>query len=215
MLSRKVSKQKRGKNRRNRVDDDGVVFSVNGAFPRHVNSVSSQQVIRVNQSADFTAILSSSVTLETFFARSFQLSDLDQVSSLTAVFDQYRIDMIEFWLVPRSIDSTSNTSSHGLLTTVIDYDDATALTTTGQANDFNNALTSSGLNGHYRKFKPHIALAAYTGVFTSFANADAGWIDAASTGVQHYGIKGALTVTDAVYVYDAFARYHLSFRNLR
>jgi hypothetical protein len=140
----------------------------------------------------------------------FTLSALDQSSSLTTVFDQYRIVMIESTFYPQSA-----APPNGLVTSVIDYDDASTLASVGQALDYSNAMTVIGSVGFTRTFRPHCAVAAYSGAFTSFANEESPWIDCASASVQHYGIKLASTPTSSVIVYNAINRLWLQFRNVR
>jgi hypothetical protein len=142
----------------------------------------------------------------------FTINSVDQITALAAVFDQYRIDEIELWWIPRVIAGLSNP---GQVLSTIDYDDAAALTTVAQASDYDNCLTTSAYTGHYRRFKPHIALGAYSGTFTSYQNAGPSWIDFNSTTVQHYGVKFAVTVQSAASVFDVNIRYHISMRNVR
>jgi len=66
-----------------------------------------------------------------------------------------------------------------------------------------------------RKWRPHIATAAYSGVFTSFKNEPSTWIDVASPGVQHYGLKVAADVTSTNSVaIKMFVRVWVQFRNV-
>jgi len=165
------------------------------------------------QSRVGSAALTTSVTLQTFFAKSFTVGALPQIATLTALFDQYRISLVEFWLFPQ--ESAQGTNA-GEVAVVTDYDDATALTTFDQATEYQNCTIGTLRAGFYRKFVPHVASAVYgSGVFTSFANVTAPWIDAASTAVEHYGIKGAATVTTAVVVYDIMYRLTTEWRNVR
>jgi hypothetical protein len=184
-------------------------------MPAAHNYIPDNQVYKVSQSLVLANAIVTSLALATFATFSFSLSQLDQVASLVAVFDQYRIDEIEMWLFPHLSSNNAASGNPGLLATVIDYDDSNALTTFAQALDYTNCLTSSGLMGHYRRFRPHLATAAYSGVFTSFANDEETWIDAASTGVLHYGVKSAAATTSSVETYDAIVRFHVSLRNVR
>lgn len=177
--------------------------------------VPDNQVYKVTQTQVAGPVLTSSTTLPIFVARNFQLSFIDQAASWTSIFDQYRIDQIEYLLIPRQIDSVATATNLGLLASVIDYDDATALTTFPSALDYSNCLVGSGTQAHYRVFKPHVADAVYSGSFTSFSNTESEWIDAASPTVQHYGIKLACQATTNVQIYDEIVRYHISFRNVR
>jgi len=160
------------------------------------------------------AVHVSSAAVPTFVAFSFVLSNFDKATSYEAVFDQYRIVMVETTWIPGSTTIVSGGNS-GLFTTVIDYDDDTALTTIGNALDYASALTTDGITRHKRTFRPHIAAAVYSGAFTSFANLSGQWIDCASPAVKHYGIKSAWSVTTNVYSYDLIIRAHLQFRNTR
>jgi len=96
----------------------------------------------------------------------------------------------------------------------VDYDDANA-TLISYLQEYENALFGPGNLTHYRKWKPHAAIAAFQGTFAGYANVESPWIDSVSTAVQHYGLKTGITVTDAAYVYDITIRYTVSFRNTR
>jgi hypothetical protein len=159
--------------------------------------------------------LSSSTGGIAAFAANFILSDVDQYTSLTAVFDQYRITEVEVWLIPRLAVTTSSSQNPGQIASVVDYDDDTTLSSLNQALDYQNCMIDTGTVGHYRRFKPHAAVAAFSGSFTSYVNVVSPWIDAASPSVRHYGVKYVTTATDAVYVSDIFARLHFEFRNVR
>jgi hypothetical protein len=107
-------------------------------------------------------------------------------------FDQYRIQAIRFSIVPQNNAIglvTNSTTALTPLYCVIDYDDATALTSSAAAEEYNNCITLSPGESLSRTFQPRMAVGAYAGTFTGFANVAPQWIDAVSTGVQHYGIK--------------------------
>jgi len=97
---------------------------------------------------------------------------------------------------------------------VIDYDDATALTTFNAADDYPNNCQSTLVNGHYRRFTPHIT--ATFGTTASSGNLTAPWIDTGVTSIPHYGIKLAARITSASLVtINLVARLHVQFRNVR
>jgi len=122
--------------------------------------------------------------------------------------------MVEVTFMPTA-NMNAGTGAFGYFTTVVDYDDATALTLPAQALDYSNALSGEGYQAQRRVFKPHVAIAAYSGAFTSFANEESPWIDNISSGVQHYGVKTAWTVTAALQHMDVNVRMWLQFRNVR
>jgi len=192
-----------------------IVRLFSNDFPFFPTHVANENTYKLSQFVNVGTI-TSNVATAVFAAFAFVASAIDQISSLTAVFDQYRIDELEVWFWPKIAPGTGTITDPGLFATAVDYDDATALSTYNQALDYQNVLVSDGRQGHYHRFKPHAAIAAYSGAFTSFANQASPWIDAASTGVQHYGVKGAWTSTDTTgYTYAVQARFHMSFRNVR
>jgi len=171
------------------------------------------KVFPVTQEVLANAYLVSSTSITVFNSTSFNVGSLDQIASLTALFDQYRIVGIETWLVPEGQPASG--ADNGELATVIDYDDATMLSSFASALDYENVVVSNGAVGHYRKWKPHAAIAAYSGAFTSYANEESPWLDAASTGVLHYGQKMAITATTSSQSYDLVYRLHTEWRNFR
>jgi hypothetical protein len=159
--------------------------------------------------------ITSSTTLSTFTALNFQLNDLDQAASLSAIFDQYKIKMIEVEFIPGQNSQTSATGTTGLFATVVDYDDAAAVATMGALFDYTNCISDAGFNKQRRTFHPHAALAAYSGAFSSYANIESPWIDMNSLTVQHYGIKTGWTATPSVSIITVVVRYWIQCRNIR
>jgi len=160
------------------------------------------------------AAFSSSTTLPTFTATSVSLSVLDQVSTLIGLFDQYRIAMLEVRIVPRLTQNDTPSLVPGDFVSVVDLDDANALSTFNAALDYPSAVTTLSTREHKHTFVPHVAIAAYSGAFTSFANEAAPWIDAASSGVLHYGVKTAWQPTSTVLYQDIWIRMLVQFRNV-
>jgi hypothetical protein len=177
----------------------------------------SNQVYNITQSFETINVFTTSTTVPTSFNTSFNFGQLDQNASLATVFDQYRIRRIEAKFYPTAFGGTGVQLgvSAGLLTSVIDYDDA-ATVTVAQANDYQNALIVPVGTAFARTFVPHVALAAYSGsVFTQFANAYDQWIDANSTGVPHYGIKVATSITDVAVQYSMVVKMWIQLKNVR
>jgi hypothetical protein len=185
-------------------------------FPQMGSAVFDNLPYKFVQQYDASSSIFSSVTLNTYTAAFFQLSFLDQSSSLMTVFDQYRISLIEVTFLPRSNVNTSATGFYGNFYTVVDYDDSTALTTLAAASDYTNCIMTEGYKEHQHTFVPHVGIAASGGgVFTSYANEQAPWIDCSSNTVSHFGVKTAWSVTSAVCTYDVRQRVFLEFRNVR
>jgi len=132
-------------------------------------------------------------------ASAFTLSALPNYTEFTALFDSYRITRIDGNFV---FDANSGnvlaTATHLLsflpnLLLVNDYDDAVAL---GAVTDYEQYETFKvrRLDRPVKvSFVPMLAVGAYGGaVFTNYARAKGVWLDAASPGVEHYGLKFAV-----------------------
>jgi len=126
----------------------------------------------------------------------FTLADLDQVSQLIALFDQYRIDMVEVFIRP-SIGGYSAPAAGADLppefVVVADFDNLTVPTGLAYVRQYDNARDVAPYEGLYLKFRPILTMAAYSGgAFSGYSTQGDVWLDAANTTVQHYGIKWAL-----------------------
>lgn len=170
------------------------------------------KVHRFIQSLDFGQIFTTSTTLPTFFARSFSLNDVQQVTSFQSLFDQYRIDQLELWLYCDTAASINTTNP--IYYSVVDYDDANTPSALGSLQQYTNVIQTTLHDGHYMRFQPHIAAAVYSGAFTSFSNRKSDWIDSGSPGVQHYGIKVGVNVTASQISLRLQCRIHFSCRNV-
>jgi hypothetical protein len=123
---------------------------------------------------------------------SFTLSDLDNTASFTGLFDQYRIDAIRFTIRPNQNAIglfTNSTTTMVPLYCVIDYDNDNTLSTAIQARSYDNVMIIAPGESACRTFRPHVAVAAYSGTFVGFANQAMEWLDSATPTVRHYGIK--------------------------
>jgi len=219
MAGKSAARRTRGRpagkgGRLGKLPPDGSLYNSTGR-PQIIRVTTNNKEYRILDTYEVLAYLTASNAVATFVATYFTGSSLGQFSSLAAVFDQYKIEMIEVWLTPRMSAANGIALNFGQLHSVIDYDDATALTTIASALDYENCVFSSGDAGHYRRFVPHVAYATYSGAFNSYGNVAAPWIDAASSTVQHYGLKTAWTVCDSAYIYDAQFRLHMVWRNAR
>jgi hypothetical protein len=166
-------------------------------------------------SAQGTILTSNNITPQ-FFAKQWNTSDLVQFSSYAAVFDQYKIEKVEFWLTPFGTACAPGYPNNVRIYSVIDYDDSTTPSSVSALQQYENAVTTRCTDGHYVKFRPHIAVAAYGGAFTQFMNKECDWIDVGSTGVQHYGLKVGIdpTAASGSLNLDMITRITVSFRNV-
>lgn len=148
----------------------------------------------------------------------FQLQDLPAYTEFTTLFDQYRIREVDIAFIPLSNSVPPTSTSGGELTTVLDYDDGTALATEIAAFQYESAVTTPPWSVNRRKLVPRLATAAYAGAFTSYANMPSStWIDSTSIGVQYYGVKAVMpqATGSQVTLYDVIATYKIECRNTR
>jgi hypothetical protein len=158
---------------------------------------------------------------DSFTAFGIQLGFLTQYASWTALFDQYRIDLLQFIIRPQynmQALSAPGALKVPLLYTVIDYDDATVPSTITSLKEYANCSVSM-FETVVATFKPHVEMADYnTSVFTSFANMQDRWIDAASAGVPHYGLKlgleAGISGQTLLQTFDITVKVKVSFRNV-
>jgi len=169
------------------------------------------QTITANMRGELIGVLTSSTVATTYAGKSWAIVDFSGSSEFLGLFDQYRFDYIEAWLEPQQSQSTA-LSNQGILVSAIDLDDSAVPTSIVQVEDKQSSLTTGGLDGHYHAWSPHMAVATYSGAFTSFSNTPADWIDSGSPNVQHYGLKFSITSTSVAITYNLHYRARLSFR---
>jgi len=185
-----------------------------GVFP-HFGRVQrmDNRPYQFSQSLNLGTLYSTSVTAPTSNGFSFGTGNISQFSNFAAIFDQYRFSSVEVWVVPLSSASLGS-DSIGFLYSALDYDSAAPVTTTVIAQR-TDVMVTTHTQGHYRRFVPHVAVAAYSGsAFTQFANEQAPWIDCISAGVQHYGLLVSSDITSAVIAVTLFVRINVEFRNV-
>jgi hypothetical protein len=185
----------------------GIVYNIVAARPQP-SLTSLEQGISVTMGWSIPNLYTTSMSANLYGAQTINLSALSDYANYIALFDQYRIDQIEFWLAPNNA-----LASGGNYVTAVDLDDGTAPSTYTAVQAKQGSVTSGVVAAHYHKWKPHIAIAAYSGTFTSYSNQLAGWIDSASPSVAHFGIKTAFEPTPgATVVYNGEFRAVVSFR---
>jgi len=179
--------------------------------PYPTNGISLEQQITLELTNFSPSVITSSGTAGVNSYASFQvnLALFAGATTITAVFDQYKFEQLEVWLDP--IPTVAGSSC--FLTSAVDLDDSNVPTTPGQVLDHQGSLSGTGGSaGHYHKWKPHMAIAAYSGAFTSYSNSPATWIDVASPAVQHFGLKMAAVSTGNVVAFQLTYRAVISFR---
>jgi len=195
-----------------------VNWNVNAVpVPRFNNTLAhDNRPYNVIQTSNQGVVLTSDAALPKFFTKNFSTSDIIQFANFAQVFDQYKINRIECWLVPYGPATVIGYNNSTKIYSVVDYDDSNTPASNTALQEYQNCVTTRTCDGHYISFKPHIAVAAYGGAFTQFKNEPSGWIDCASGAVQHYGVKLGIdnTTANGDCKIDMFTRVHVSFRNV-
>jgi hypothetical protein len=144
-------------------------------------------------------------TPDQLFAQQISLANFANYANMLASFDQYRIREITMEWIPHNVTSfiTSGTVAtvaptgvynHNILVSCVDTDDSSTPATATVVLGHESAIVHGPFVKSFRRtFKPAIAVSAYQGAFTGFANFQDQWIDSASSGIQHYGVKYALS----------------------
>jgi len=212
-----IRKRKSKKPRRRTTTVDRTFFP-NGGYPyMSVHSSNSQSITITAMGA--STLFTSSTTVPIFASRSIQLNDFPAgsgsiVANMLTCFDQYRIDEVEAWLFSDAGNEVNQAPGGvGNLVSAVDLDDVSTPTTLQALMSYGSSLVSGGGAAHYHRWKPHVAIAAYSGAFSSFANQPSPWIDSASPGVQHYGLKAGISTTLGTIPYNLIVRAKITFRS--
>jgi hypothetical protein len=133
--------------------------------------------------------------------------------------DQYKILAVRVTISPDQNAVgffTNSTTAYTPLYCVLDYDDSNNLASVAAAEAYSNCIVLGAGESCERTFRPRMAISAYTGSFGGFANTSDLWIDAASTGVLHYGMKivipGATAAQTLLPSWQVSTEYFIAFR---
>jgi hypothetical protein len=183
-------------------------------------SVPDNQVFTVVQSTGNT-LLQQGASFN-YGGLSTKFSDLSQNAQLAYVFDQYRIDEVQYTFRPMFTANPMNSSGTTyapMLYVVVDYDDIASLTPAYFYQAYANC-NQSVYETVSVSFTPHVAVGIYGGsTFTAYGNRSRQWIDCSSSAVPHYGIKygcdagGAGQTNFQSWVVSC--RMRISFKNVR
>jgi hypothetical protein len=158
--------------------------------------------------------ITSSTTAEVTSALTFSLSSLPDYTEFTGLFDAYRIVGVKVCFYPAFLDTTA-TTLYPPIYTVIDYDDSNT-TSTAAYGEYDSCQVVQTGQYFERTLVPRVAIAAYSGAFTSFGQKAKMWIDCGSPSVNHYGLKYGIDIAGAANtLWTAVAHYSLEFRESR
>lgn len=188
-------------------------YNITQEWPRA--SVGNQRdiILRVNLEYSVTALTTNLVST-TLGSLLTSLSNYSGYAKFADLFDQYRFVSIEAWINPPASQSTPGAPEIGTWVTTVDLDDSTAPATYAACSMAQGAMQTSVLSAHYHRWKPSIDVAAYSGVFTSYANMTDQWIDCSSASVNQYGLKYAVSATSTAMTFNVIYRAVVEFRGI-
>jgi len=141
-----------------------------------------------------------------------------QASQLVALFDQYKICSVQLDFRPRVTSFLQGTVPSGMLFTVLDFDDANVPSSTNQLEQYATVRILPLTKRVPIKLRPYFATAGNSQISGNVTCVPKrGWIDAAYTDVNHYGIKYAISqgVAGALQTYDVVITVIMTWRRVR
>jgi hypothetical protein len=191
-------------------------FDVNQNWPGISRTTDSRHV-QIQIQTEYDGVLLTTSNIAAVGAGlSFALSTAPGSTTLCALFDQYRIDKVDVWMFPAANFATTGSMEQGVWTSAFDPDSGGTPASFNAMQAHSGVVQTSILASHYHSFVPQIAVAAYSGAFSSYTGIDPQWIDTVSSAVQHYGIQafaGNSTTNGIAITY--IARLTVSFRGLK
>lgn len=125
-----------------------------------------------------------------------QLQYLPNFTEFTTLYDEYRIDMVEFTFYLKNVPGNSSTvTEYPLLHYCIDNDDSGVPANLDEIRQHSNAkcVQLTEQKPIRIRYKPSVAQEIYrTAVTTAYASKSGIFVDAASNNVPHYGLKFGL-----------------------
>lgn len=188
------------------------------------------QMITVKKTRLFEDFLTTNLLSPVTSCVTFEPIYIGDWNTLTAVYDQYRIESVKFTLIPK-FNANGNTVPGntgqppftGIVATAIDYDSDTATSTIQEVLNYPSAKWTRGTAIHTRKFTPKPLLqsafvpASGTAdvVIASNSGTKNPWIDCTKGQVKHAGIRLAIEDSDNnPFVYDCIVEWIISLKNL-
>jgi hypothetical protein len=158
--------------------------------------------------------------LDVLGATNFTLSQVANQANFTALFDQYKVDYLEFTFRPQANATTLVTTSLvPRFITAIDYDDSNTPSSLVALEEYMSAQTHM-VDTFTRRFRPKILTMIWDGTNPAAGGSTpAPWIDCAQNLIPHYGIKYGIEAGSVAQT--AFQTWHvdhyvgLTFRNVR
>jgi len=169
------------------------------------------QIVIVGGAGPITALVSAAVPA--FGAQYFYVGQLDNMTSLALVFDEYHVIEIEVLITSQVTEVVTTAADVGTYVTAVDIDDSSTPVSYAQVNSYPSSIASPATMSHYHRWAPRYSVATYSGAFSSYSTSN-GWVDCASPNVQYYGIKLAAPGVVVAQSFYMDIRMKVAFRGL-
>jgi len=138
-----------------------------------------------------------------FTAISVSLSNLSNSTEFTTLFDNYRFLQMQFTFMPVAGASTANVGGYyGAFYTAIDTDDTNIPSSLSTLQEYNTCRVVQTGKAFTRVFTPRAAIPVYVNSAVSgYSQMPVGsWCDAASPGINYYGLKVGIAASSGTSV---------------
>jgi len=161
--------------------------------------------------------IASSFAGPVFGSNYFSLDGVTNYSEFSSLFDQFRIKKIRLHISPLSNAPYPSLVAPSPLYIAPDFDNATLPASVTEVIEKSGVRILSPKDSTVFEFTPRIAVAAYQGALTAFAN-QTSWVDCSYHATQFYGIKYALPVSGSasqLSFWHSYVEYLFEFRNVQ
>jgi len=164
---------------------------------------------------NFATLMTSSTIADVTVGVNWSLSTAaPNYANFCAVFDQYKIERVEIWIEANVTTALTTYQEVCNYVSVVDLDDSGTPSSYLSLVDKPGAQLSKPWESHYHSFVPTLAIATYSGAFTSYMSMADQWVDTSSPSVQFYGLKCAVNTTTSVIGFQVRSRLTVSFRGV-
>jgi len=175
------------------------------------------------QVVNYAPIASTSTAAETMATFRFQLDNIVQWATYTALYDQYCISkvVLQFWPTMESPNDGINPNKDLRAYFIKDYNDDAAPANLNEVLQYANCKVRPMSKRTTLVLRPKVAAMIYESATSTAYSTPKGqtWLDTSNTDVPHYGVKVALErlTTGSTYSmgYKMIAYFYIKFRNVR
>jgi hypothetical protein len=180
-------------------------------------SDSEGQVVHA-KSTIYVASVTSTSAAEGLYGYSTSFDQIPDYTSCQNLYDRYKINRVVWRIKANTAQPVPAASpSISYLFACVDFDDGSAPSSVSIVGNYENCVLASVSEDLLIEYRPKIAIAAYSGAFTSYASNSNQWIDMGSPSVQHYGLKIGVSQSTSTNVNNwlVFVTIHYSMSHRR